>query len=297
MRCTMCKARRTIVLTPPEAFVTVGSWAGACSQARRESIRSECHAWENCPCRSNSGPFGGRSIGAGRAAAGSADERRVLLGTGDHRVCPARHHRDYRRRVQLQDRVFNEGDYVYINKGSGQGVKVGDEFSVVRPIPKDFYGIEWTKWQWSILKKMGTMWEDEGRVKVLIVRPDVSIGQVENACDNVQRGDVLLPFTERPVPPLKPTDFDRFAPANGKSLAMVITGKKFQQQVRQQRHHLREPGGRAGREGRRLFPNLPLSRAHSTRRFIKRPATRLIWSRATRSRTLAFMASARLEEI
>jgi len=126
--------------------------------------------------------------------------------------------------------VFNEGAYVYINKGSGQGVRVGDEFSVVRPIQKDLYGIEWTKWQWSIFKKMGTMWEDEGRVKVVIARPDVSIGQVENACDYVQRGDVLLPFSERPVPPLKNTDFDRFAPANGKPLAMVITGKKFQQQ-------------------------------------------------------------------
>jgi hypothetical protein len=127
--------------------------------------------------------------------------------------------------------TFEGGDYIYINKGSGQGVKVGDEFSVVRPIPKDYYGIEWTKWQWSIMKKMGTVWEDEARAKVLIARPDVSIAQVENACDEVQRGDILLPFSERPVPPLKSETFDRFAPANGKPLAMVITGKKFQQQV------------------------------------------------------------------
>jgi len=126
--------------------------------------------------------------------------------------------------------VFNEGAYVYINKGSSQGVKVGDEFSVVRPIPKDVYGIQWTKWQWSIMKKMGTMWDDEGRVKVVVARPDVSIGQVQDACDYVQRGDTLLPFTQRPVPPLKAANFDRFAPANGKPLAMVITGKKFQQQ-------------------------------------------------------------------
>jgi hypothetical protein len=127
--------------------------------------------------------------------------------------------------------LFNQGDYVYINKGASQGVKIGDEFSVVREIPKDSFGIEWTKWQWSIMKKMGTVWEDEGRVKVVSARPDVSIGQVENACDYMQRGDILLPFTERPVPPLKPANFDRFAPANGKPLAMVITGKKFQQQV------------------------------------------------------------------
>ena len=127
--------------------------------------------------------------------------------------------------------TFDEGDYVYVNKGSSQGVKVGDEYSVVRAI-KDPFGIEWTKWEFAILHKMGTVWEDEGRVKVLIVRPDVSIGQVEHSCDYVQRGDILLPFTERPAPPLKSeANFDRFAPANGKPLAMVITGKKFQQQV------------------------------------------------------------------
>jgi hypothetical protein len=127
--------------------------------------------------------------------------------------------------------TFDEGDYVYINKGGNQGVKVGDEYSVIRPV-KDPYGIEWTKWQWAILHKMGTLWEDEARVKVLVVRADVSIGQVEHFCDYVQRGDILLPFSERPAPPLKMgANFDRFAPANGKPLAMVITGKKFQQQV------------------------------------------------------------------
>src|ERR1039457_5470223 len=127
--------------------------------------------------------------------------------------------------------TFDEGDYVYVNKGSSQGVKVGDEYSVVRAV-KDPYGIEWTKWEFAILHKMGTVWEDEGRVKVLVVRPDVSIGQVEHSCDYVQRGDILLPFTERPAPPLKSEAiFERFAPANGKPLAMVITGKKFQQQV------------------------------------------------------------------
>jgi hypothetical protein len=127
--------------------------------------------------------------------------------------------------------TFDDGDYVYVNKGSNQGVKVGDVFSAVRAV-KDPFGIEWTKWEFAILKKMGTVWEDEGRVKVIIVRPDTSIGQVVHACDYMQRGDILLPFTERPAPPLKSeAGFDRFAPANGKPLAMVITGKKFQQQV------------------------------------------------------------------
>src|SRR6185437_11692430 len=30
--------------------------------------------------------------------------------------------------------TFNQGDYVYFNKGTKQGAKVGDEFLVIRPV-------------------------------------------------------------------------------------------------------------------------------------------------------------------
>jgi hypothetical protein len=127
--------------------------------------------------------------------------------------------------------VFAEHAYVFINKGSSQGVKAGDEFSVVRPV-EDATKVEWTKWQNSILRKMGTVWEDEGRLKVVEARPDLSIAQVERSCGYVQRADIVLPFTQRPEPPLKQVgNFDRFTPANGKALAMVITGPKFIAQV------------------------------------------------------------------
>src|SRR5581483_10140276 len=84
------------------------------------------------------------------------------------------------------------------------------------------------KWQFSVLHKMGTVWEDEGRVKVVDARPDVSVAQIEHVCGYVQRADVLLPFTPRLEPSLKEnTKIDRFAPLTGKSLAMVITSPKF----------------------------------------------------------------------
>ena len=121
--------------------------------------------------------------------------------------------------------TFVEWDYVYVNKGASQGVKVGDVFSVVRRI-EDPTDVQWTKWQFSILKKLGTMWADVSRLRVVVVQSDVSIAQVQNSCTYVQRGDIVLPFTERPAPPLKPeNNFDRFAPASGKPTAMIITGK------------------------------------------------------------------------
>jgi hypothetical protein len=127
--------------------------------------------------------------------------------------------------------TFDMGDYVYINRGAQQGVKVGDEFSVIRPVVDPIF-YEWTKWQYSILRKMGTVWADEGRVKVIVVERDTSIAQVAHACDYLQRGDIIVPFAERTAPPLKSgANFDRFAPESGKAKAMVIEGKNFQQEV------------------------------------------------------------------
>jgi hypothetical protein len=123
--------------------------------------------------------------------------------------------------------VYSDHDYIFISKGTSKGVRVGDQFSVIRPL-EDTIKVDWTKWQSAILRKMGTMWEDEARVKVVDARPDVSIAQVVRGCGYVQRGDIVLPFVERPEPPIKAVaNFDRFAPADGKALAMVVTVQKF----------------------------------------------------------------------
>ncbi len=123
--------------------------------------------------------------------------------------------------------AFNDGEDVFINKGSDQGVKAGDEFQVVREV-QDPYVIQWTEWEQHILSKMGRMWADEGRLQVLVARPKVSIARVEGECDFIQRGDIVVPFVQRAQPEIKTAShFDQFAPPNGKPLAMIITGKNF----------------------------------------------------------------------
>src|SRR5579864_4874208 len=52
--------------------------------------------------------------------------------------------------------TFDYGDAVYINKGSEEGAKVGDRFSIIRPIHEDVLRQQWTKWQFDIFSKMGT---------------------------------------------------------------------------------------------------------------------------------------------
>ncbi len=128
--------------------------------------------------------------------------------------------------------IFSEGDYVYINKGANHGVQVGDEFLIVRP-SKDEAKPRWFSGQWSLERAMGKLYADKGRVRVAVVHPEVSIGRIVYSCDSIWRGDLALPFAERPAPPLKNGAFDRFAPVSGKPVAMVVQSKDFRQLVGQ----------------------------------------------------------------
>lgn len=126
--------------------------------------------------------------------------------------------------------VFTQGRYVFVNKGSSQGVKVGDEFQIVRPAPSDYLKFQWFESQDRLLRAMGTTYEDEARVRVVNVQPNLSTAQIVSSCGYVQRGDIALPFMQRPAPPIKPEEsFDRFAPASGKSKAMIVTTRSYGQ--------------------------------------------------------------------
>lgn len=125
--------------------------------------------------------------------------------------------------------VFNQGDYIYLSIGSKQGVHVGDRYSVFRP-DKDALDVQWFKWQDKLAKAMGVFYHDAGQVQVVDVHPNVSTAQVTFACDYLQRGDLVRPWQERPLPPFKPAEkFERFAPVSGKAVGMLVFGKDFSQ--------------------------------------------------------------------
>jgi hypothetical protein len=120
-------------------------------------------------------------------------------------------------------------DLVHINKGSSDGVKVGDEFLVSRPM-HDAIGIPWFKWQPGILRAMGPAYEDVGRIRVVSVQDKTATGEVVYSCDYMQRDDILQPFVERPAPALHDeTKFDIFAPPSGKPVAMIAAIEHFGQ--------------------------------------------------------------------
>ena len=121
--------------------------------------------------------------------------------------------------------TFTSGDYVYINRGQDKGVRVGDRFFVVRK--DDYVGeIPWFKWQEKLMRVMGTQYVDAGQVRVVTVQPKVSIAQIIFSCDYMQRGDIVVPYQERPTPQYKEAAaFDHFAPVSGKPVAMVVAAK------------------------------------------------------------------------
>ena len=124
--------------------------------------------------------------------------------------------------------TFASGDYVHINRGESQGVKVGDEFLVLRRTP-DPSPVSWFKWQKKLMHAMGTPYVDQGRIQVVQVKEKVSIAKVVFACGMLQRGDIIRPFEARPAPAFKePAVFDHFAPKSGKEVAMVVTTSLFQ---------------------------------------------------------------------
>jgi hypothetical protein len=123
--------------------------------------------------------------------------------------------------------TFNQGDLIYINSGAEKGVRVGDQFEVVRPVKDNMAATTWFKYQPTLTHAMGTTYADIGRLRVVHVDAKTSTTELAVNCDAVQRGDLVRPFAVRPVPRFHNTKLDLFAAPSGKKTAMVVTSKDF----------------------------------------------------------------------
>ena|SRR5208282_5065552 len=129
--------------------------------------------------------------------------------------------------------LFGRGDNVIINRGQDKGVRVGDRYSVVRA-EVDPAEVNWFKWQAKLLKAMGTHYVDAGQLRIINVQAKTAVAEVTLSCDYMQRGDIVLPFQDRPDPTFKdPGPFDHFAPISGKPVAMVVQSRDYQQSAGQ----------------------------------------------------------------
>jgi hypothetical protein len=121
---------------------------------------------------------------------------------------------------------FSPPNYVFINQGAEHGVKVGDQFEVIRPV-NDPTNITWFKYQSMLRHAMGTTYADIGQLRVVHVDAKTSTAEIAMACDPMHRGDILQPLAPRAAPQFHAVKLDIFAAPSGKKSAMVVTTKDF----------------------------------------------------------------------
>lgn len=122
---------------------------------------------------------------------------------------------------------FGPGEAIYINQGTEHGVKVGDEFEVVRPASDVLANNPWFKYQTMLSRAMGTRYVDIGRLRVIHADERTSTAVMDLACTTVYRGDLIRPFMARPAPQYHTAKLDPFAPPSGKKTAMIVTSKDY----------------------------------------------------------------------
>jgi hypothetical protein len=121
---------------------------------------------------------------------------------------------------EQSQRIYGRGDIVYINAGAQQGVRVGQEYAVIRPRGQ---------WRSKLSNKkgwLGVYTQEVGTLRVLRVKDRVSVAEVASSCDNLLLGDLLREVPQRVSPLRRPEEnLDRFADPTGKQKGRIVMAR------------------------------------------------------------------------
>ncbi|HUN87960.1 MAG TPA: hypothetical protein VMU28_04180 [Terriglobales bacterium] len=123
--------------------------------------------------------------------------------------------------------LYVRGGTVFINGG---GLQQGERYSVVREL-KDPDRFEPYKGAHSILDATGQPYAEIGQIRVVSLRGEVAVAQVEYSCQNMTIGDIVVPFREHPPVNYRKTQLERFPPDPGHLTARIVMGREFDQDV------------------------------------------------------------------
>jgi hypothetical protein len=127
---------------------------------------------------------------------------------------------------EQEQRKYSDGDIVYLNAGSQQGIKEGQTFQIIRP-RGDVKGVHKTKSGF-----IGTYVQDVGQLQVFKVRENTSAAQVTFACDQILLGDLLAPVPDRESPVQRAEEsLDRFTDPSGKQHGRLMMAKDGREMV------------------------------------------------------------------
>ena len=127
---------------------------------------------------------------------------------------------------EQEQRTFATGDVVYLNQGSSQGIKEGQDFQIIRP-RGDVKGVHKQKYGF-----LGTYVQEIGQLQVLKVRENTSVAHITFSCDTALLGDLLSPIPDRESP-LQRTEaeFDRYADPSGKPTGRLLMARDSREMV------------------------------------------------------------------
>lgn len=115
--------------------------------------------------------------------------------------------------------VFFQGNLLYVNSGSANGINEGDMFAVIRP-----RGRVHTKW--TSKGSLGFYVQEVGAVEVKRVMRDVSVVEVTTSCSSLMLGDILQPIPRRTSPISEVREpMDNFAPPSGKATGRIVMAR------------------------------------------------------------------------
>lgn len=121
--------------------------------------------------------------------------------------------------TEREERLFSQGDYVYIDAGAQSGVREGQEFTVVRP--RGRFSSKFSK-----KGNLGVYTQEVGRVRVVRVRDRVSVVEVLRSCTDLLLGDLLRPYAPVDVPPARAAGvLDLFAEPTGKQTGRIVLAR------------------------------------------------------------------------
>ena len=127
---------------------------------------------------------------------------------------------------EQEQRTYADGDVVYINAGSQQGIREGQNFQIIRP-RGDVKGVHKEKRGF-----LGTYVQEIGQLNVFKVRENTSAAQITFTCDAALLGDLLAPVPDR-VSPLRRAEgnIDIFADPSGKQTGRLMMAKDSREMV------------------------------------------------------------------
>ncbi|HEV2707130.1 MAG TPA: hypothetical protein VGV59_14510 [Pyrinomonadaceae bacterium] len=127
---------------------------------------------------------------------------------------------------EQEQRVFAEGDYLFIGGGAQQGLRAGQELSVVRPRGQFRSPLSAKR------GSLGIFTQEVGRVRIVELRGEVAVALVNQSCDSILLGDLLRPVPQRVAAVRRPeTNLERFASPTGRQTGRIVLSRDAREMI------------------------------------------------------------------